>query len=106
MTSSKVRKSKATALDPKGRSVYAQSAVINQIKAAREKQRLSYEAMARAAGLNVSTLHGMLSGDTKEPSWVAVVAAAKAVGIQFELIDASGRKVLAEDTEPGNQSAI
>lgn len=86
--------------------MFAQSAVIRQIKAAREKQKLSYEAMARASGLNVSTLHGMLSGDTKEPSWVAVAAAAMAVGIRFELIDASGRKVMAEDTEPGNQAAI
>lgn len=104
MPGKNVRRLKATALDPKDRSVYAQRVVISKIKEAREKLRLSYEAMSKASGLNVSTLHGMLTGDTKEPTWVVVEAAARAVGIRFELIDESGSKILAEDTAPGNQS--
>lgn len=61
----------------------AQRRIVALIKKKRTQSKLSYAVWAKRSGFSVATLHGIISGKTKYPSWVSLYAAAYSVGLRM-----------------------
>ena len=77
------------------RPVLAQRAFVEHLEAKRQERGLTYKALSDACGVNVATVHEMLTEKTKAPSWLHVAAVAQALGLHFNLADENGRTVVA-----------